>query len=47
MKVITGTHPVPQKYYLTHMKLNTWNNDFMMKSVEKILGDEKTRLIYD
>jgi len=47
IKVIMGTHPVPQKYYLTHMKLGTWENDFLMDSVENILGDEKTRLNYD
>lgn len=47
IKVIAGTHPVPQKYYLTHMKLNTWKDDFMMDSVENILGDEKIRLNYD
>ena len=47
MKVIHGTHPVPQKYYLTHMKLDTWKDEFMMDSVENILGDEKTRVNYD
>jgi predicted metal-binding protein len=47
MKVIVGTHPVPQKYYKTHMKLDTWKDDFLMDSVENILGDEKTRLNYD
>jgi predicted metal-binding protein len=47
IKVIPGTHPVPQKYYLTHMKLNTWKDEFLMDSVENILGDEKTRLNYD
>ncbi len=47
IKVIPGTHPVPQKYYLTHMKLNTWKDEFLMDSVEDILGDEKTRLNYD
>jgi predicted metal-binding protein len=47
MKVIRGTHPVPQKYYLTHMKLDTWNDDFLMDSVENILSDEKTRIDYD
>jgi len=47
MKVIPGTHPVPQKYYLTHMKLDTWKDEFMMDSVENILGDEKTRVNYD
>ena len=47
MKVIPGTHPVPQKYYLTHIKLDTWKDEFIMDSVENILGDEKTRMNYD
>jgi len=47
MKVIPGTHPVPQKYFLTHRKLNTWKDEFIMDSVQNILGDEKTRIKYD
>ncbi|MCU0461678.1 MAG: CGGC domain-containing protein [Bacteroidales bacterium] len=47
MKVIPGTHPIPQNYYKTHMKLGTWKDDFLMDSVENVLGDEKTRLNYD
>jgi predicted metal-binding protein len=47
IKVIMGTHPVPQKYFSTHMKLNTWNNEFLEDSLINILGDEKTRLDYD
>jgi len=47
MKVIFGTHPVPQKYFSTHMKLNTWDNEFLRDSIINILGDEKIRLDYD
>jgi len=47
IQVIMGTHPVPQNYYKTHMKLGTWKDDFLMDSVENVLGDEKTRLNYD
>jgi predicted metal-binding protein len=47
IKVIMGTHPVPQKYFLTHKNLNTWNDDFLLESMINILGDEKTRLNYD
>jgi predicted metal-binding protein len=47
MKVILGTHPVPEKYFLTHQKLNTWNNEFLMESGTNIPGDEKMRLNYD
>ena len=47
IKVIMGTHPVPQKYFLTHKNLNTWNDDFLLESMTNILADEKTRLNYD
>ncbi|OFY66858.1 MAG: CGGC domain-containing protein [Bacteroidetes bacterium RBG_13_42_15] len=47
MKVVMGTHPVPEKYFLMHKKLNTWNNEFLMESVINILGDEKIRINYD
>jgi predicted metal-binding protein len=47
IKVIVGTHPVPEKYFSTHMKINTWNNEFLRDSMINILADEKTRLNYD
>lgn len=47
MKVIYGTHPVPQNYYITHTKLNTWNSKFLQESVKPVLADEITRLSYD
>ncbi|MFH1121807.1 MAG: CGGC domain-containing protein [Bacteroidota bacterium] len=47
MKVISGTHPIPQKYYLTHSKLNSWNTDFLQDVIQPTLTDEKTRLNYD
>jgi len=47
MKVIFGTHPIPQKYYLTHSNLNTWNNKFLKESIKPTLTDESTRLNYD
>lgn len=25
MKVVLGTHPIPQKYYDVHMRLQTWD----------------------
>jgi len=33
--------------YLTHMKLGTWNTNFLLDSVTNILSDEITRLKYD
>lgn len=47
MKVIFGTHPVPQNYYITHTNLNTWNSKFLQESVQPVLTDETTRLRYD
>lgn len=47
MKVIFGTHPIPQKFYLTHERLNTWNTPFLREAVQLTLTDEKSRLNYD
>jgi len=47
MKVIFGTHPIPQKYFIPHTKLNTWNSEFLQKAIQNTLCDEKTRLKYD
>ncbi len=47
MKVILGTHPIPQKYLLTHNNLNTWNTEFLKKSIKSVLTDENTRISYD
>jgi len=47
MKVIMGTHPIPQKYYMTHSKLETWNSEFLKNSIKGTLTDEIMRLRYD
>jgi predicted metal-binding protein len=47
MKVIFGTHPIPQKYFLTHGNLNTWNTRFLEEATMPTLCDEGTRLNYD
>jgi len=47
MKVIFGTHPIPQKYYLTHKNLKTWNSSFLERAISQTTNDEKTRLNYD
>lgn len=47
MKVIFGTHPIPQKYFLTHSNLNTWNTPFLQRAIVPTLVDEETRLRYD
>ncbi len=47
MKVVFGTHPIPQKYFLTHTKLNTCNTEFLQESIKSTLTDEYTRISYD
>ncbi len=47
IKVIVGTHPIPQKYYITHTNLNTWNNKSLKESIKPTLANESIRLKYD
>ncbi|SDB93023.1 CGGC domain-containing protein [Williamwhitmania taraxaci] len=47
MKVVIGTHPIPQKYYLTHQNMKTWNTSALQKAIMLTLTDEKMRLRYD
>ncbi len=47
MKVILGTHPIPQKYFLTHTKLDTWSGKSFQMIIQPTLTDEQTRLKYD
>lgn len=47
IEVIVGTHPIPQKYYLTHQNLGTWKSAMMQKAIQPTLADEALRLAYD
>ncbi len=47
LKVIIGTHPIPQKYYLVHAKLHTWDSKFWQEVIHPVLADEALRLAYD
>jgi predicted metal-binding protein len=47
LKVIFGTHPIPQKYYLQHTALKTWNSKFLIKATENTICNENIRLNYD
>lgn len=45
--VIIGTHPIPQKYYVTHKNLKTWDLPEWKDLISPTLADEKIRLAYD
>ncbi len=47
LKVVVGTHPIPQKYYITHTKLGTWQSKKWDKLIEPTISDKETRLAYD
>ncbi len=47
LKVVIGTHPIPQKYYLTHEALGTWGSPEWNKRLENVICDEETRKAYD
>jgi len=47
IKVIIGTHPIPQKYYSEHEKLGTWKNGNWPEKLKFVMCDEKTRKEYD
>ncbi len=47
LKVINGTHPIPQKYYILHTGLNTWNTGFLINRIKPTLTNSKIRKDYD
>lgn len=47
IKVIINTHSIPQKYFLIHNKLKTWQSKFWQEAILPIITDEQTRLKYD
>ena len=47
VKVVVGTHPIPQKYLKMHRKLGTWEAESWEPIIEPTMSDEATRLAYD
>ncbi len=40
IKVVVGTHPIPQKYFITHQNLETWQTNEWQESIKPTLGNE-------
>ncbi|MFO7445581.1 MAG: CGGC domain-containing protein [Ignavibacteriaceae bacterium] len=47
LKVVVGTHPIPEKYYITHTNLNTWNTKEWEELIKPALNEKELRLAYD
>jgi predicted metal-binding protein len=45
--VVIGTHPIPQKYFITHNNLNTWKSENWNELLKPTLGNEPMRKLYD
>jgi len=45
--VVYGTHPIPQKYYLPHQRLHTWDSPFWQEVTRDVMADEGIRRAYD
>lgn len=45
--VVIGTHPIPQKYFLTHTACETWRGPEWPERLSQTIGEPKTRLAYD
>ena len=47
VKVVMGTHPIPQKYFEIHTRLETWEDVAWKLLLEPTLADEATRIAYN
>ena len=47
LKVVVGTHPIPEKYLITHTALKTWDTPAWQELIKPTMSDEKTRLAYN
>lgn len=47
VKVVIGTHPIPQKYFTTHENLKTWQNTKWQELIKPTLCDEVLRKNYN
>ncbi len=47
VKVVLGTHPIPQKYFEMHQKLGSWDGPVWKERLVWALKDEETRKAYN
>jgi predicted metal-binding protein len=47
LKVVLGTHPIPEKYLITHTALHTWDEPQWEEWLKPSMADEDTRLAYN
>jgi len=47
VRVIVGTHPIPQNYFQMHQELGTWDGESWAALIGPTVADESTRKAYD
>lgn len=47
LKVVVGTHPIPEKYFLTHTELDSWASPVWKELTAPTLKTKEIRLAYD
>ena len=47
VKVVLGTHPIPEKYLITHTALGTWDSDEWKEMIKSVLSNKEIRLAYN
>jgi predicted metal-binding protein len=47
LRVVVGTHPIPQHYFSTHQALGTWESAEWQRRIEPTIADEAVRRRYD
>ena len=47
VRVVVGTHPIPQKYLITHEKLGTWDSKEWKELTSPTMTNEELRYKYD
>lgn len=47
LKVVIGTHPIPEKYFLTHSQLKTWETPEWQKLIQPTMKEKTVRIAYD
>ena len=47
IKIVVGTHPIPQKYFITHKNLGTWQAGEWQEIIKPTLSNEDLRQEYN
>jgi hypothetical protein len=47
VKVVVGTHPIPEKYLKMHEALGTWEDESWASILGPTMTDKRTREAYD